>query len=182
MRRIKTSVVVGAAVLLLSAVGCGDDDDDGGDEGAGGTEVDVVLSEFIIEPSEDTVDAGEVTFNLDNQGGETHEFVVVDAASVDDLPLDEDEAFDESTYGEDNVLGEVEDVESGATAEWISAASRPTRRASNTMPNRVPTSCQRPSRSSSRMRTACKPTPASRSRSSSSAVSTRWSSAPRWEA
>jgi uncharacterized cupredoxin-like copper-binding protein len=117
MRRIKTSVVVGAAVLLLSAVGCGDDDDDGGDEGAGGTEVDVVLSEFIIEPSEDTVDAGEVTFNLDNQGGETHEFVVVDAASVDDLPLDEDEAFDESTYGEDNVLGEVEDVESGATAE-----------------------------------------------------------------
>jgi uncharacterized cupredoxin-like copper-binding protein len=117
MRLIRTSVVMGAAVLLLSAVGCGDDDDDGGDEGAGGTQVDVVLSEFIIEPSEDTVDAGEVTFNLDNQGGETHEFVVVDAASVDDLPLDADEAFDEAAYGEDNVLGEVEDVESGATAE-----------------------------------------------------------------
>ena len=110
MRRISSPVVVVAmAVLLLSAAGCGDDDE--------GAEVDVVLSEFIVDPAEDSVEAGEVTFALDNQGGETHEFLVVEAASADDLPVDDDGAFDEEAFGEDNVLGEVEDVESGDKAE-----------------------------------------------------------------
>ena len=111
MRRITSPVVVAMAVLLLSAAGCGDDDDDGG------AEVDVVLSEFIVDPAEDSVEAGEVTFALDNQGGETHEFVVVEAASADDLPVDDDGAFDEEAFGEDNVLGEVEDIEAGDTGE-----------------------------------------------------------------
>jgi len=111
MRRISSPVVVATAVLLLSAAGCGDDDDD---EGA---EVDVVLSEFIVDPAEESVEAGDVTFALDNQGGETHEFVVVEAASADDLPVDDDGAFDEEAFGEDNVLGEVEDIEAGDTAE-----------------------------------------------------------------
>jgi len=111
MRRISSPVVVAMALLLLSAAGCGDDDDD---EGA---EVDVVLSEFIVDPAEDSVEAGEVTFALDNQGGETHEFVVVEAASADDLPVDDDGAFDEEAFGEDNVLGEVEDIEAGDTGE-----------------------------------------------------------------
>ena len=111
MRRITPLVVVAIAAVLLSAAGCGDDDDD---EGA---EVDVVLSEFIVDPAEDSVDAGEATFALDNQGGETHEFVVVEAASADDLPVDADGAFDEEAFGEDNVLGEVEDIAAGDTAE-----------------------------------------------------------------
>jgi uncharacterized cupredoxin-like copper-binding protein len=113
MRRISSLAGVAMAVLLLSAAGCGDDDDDG-DEGAG---VDVVLSEFIVDPAQDTAAAGEVTFALDNQGGETHEFVVVEAASADDLPVDDDSAFDEEAFGEDNVLGEVEEIEAGDTAE-----------------------------------------------------------------
>lgn len=111
MRRITSPVVAATAVLLLSAAGCGDDDDDGG------AEVDVVLSEFIVDPADDSVEAGEVTFALDNQGGETHEFVVVEAASADDLPVDDDGAFDEEAFGEDNVLGEVEDIAAGDTAE-----------------------------------------------------------------
>jgi uncharacterized cupredoxin-like copper-binding protein len=109
MRRISLPVVVATAALLLSAAGCGDDDE--------GAEVDVVLSEFIVDPAEDSVEAGEVTFALDNQGGETHEFVVVEAASADDLPVGDDSEFDEETFGEDNVLGEVEDIEAGDTAE-----------------------------------------------------------------
>lgn len=113
MRRISSPVGVAMAVVLLSAAGCGDDDD-ADDEGA---TIDVVLSEFIVDPSEDSVAAGEVTFALDNQGGDVHEFVVVRAASAADLPVDEDGAFDEETFGEDNVLGEVEDIESGDTAE-----------------------------------------------------------------
>lgn len=111
MRRISPLVVVVIAAVLLSAAGCGDDDDD---EGA---QVDVVLSEFIVEPGEDSVDAGEVTFALDNQGGETHEFVVVRAASADDLPVDANGAFDEEAFGADNVVGEVEEIEAGDTAE-----------------------------------------------------------------
>ena len=107
MRGIKWPMVA-IAVLLLSAAGCGDDDDD---EGA---EVDVVLSEFIVDPAEDSVEAGEVTFALDNQGGEPHEFLVVEAASADDVPVDDDGAFDE---GADGVVDEVEDIEAGDTAE-----------------------------------------------------------------
>ena len=111
MRRTRTLAIVAMAVLLLSAAACGDDDDDGG------AEVDVVLSEFVVEPAEDSIEAGEVTFVIENQGGETHEFVVVEAASADDLPVDDDDAFDEDEFGEDNVLGEVEDIEAGDTAE-----------------------------------------------------------------
>jgi hypothetical protein len=39
---------------------CGDDD--------GGEEVSVVLSEFVVEPEQESVDSGEATFALDNQG------------------------------------------------------------------------------------------------------------------
>jgi uncharacterized cupredoxin-like copper-binding protein len=109
MRRNRALVAVTIAVLSLLAAGCGDDD--------GGEEVNVVLSEFIVEPEQESVDAGEVTFVLDNQGSETHEFLVVEAASSDDLAVDADGAFDEAAVGEDNVLDEVEDIEAGDEAE-----------------------------------------------------------------
>jgi uncharacterized cupredoxin-like copper-binding protein len=115
MRRGTASVVVATAVMWSFAAGCGDDDDGGGE--AGGREVNVVVSEFIVEPEQESVDAGEVTFVVDNQGGDIHEFLVVDAASADDLPVDNDGAFDEAAFGEDQVLDEVEDIESGDTAE-----------------------------------------------------------------
>jgi uncharacterized cupredoxin-like copper-binding protein len=115
MRRSTASVVAAAAGVWSFAAGCGDDDDGG--EAAGGGEVNVVVSEFTVEPEQESVDAGEVTFVVENQGGETHEFLVVDADSADDLPVDADGAFDEAVFGEDKVLDEVEDIESGDTAE-----------------------------------------------------------------
>lgn len=108
MRRPSVPVAVAIAVASSLAAGCGDD---------GGETIDVVLSEYIVEPDDDSVEAGEVTFALDNQGGEAHEFVVVEAASAGDLPLDEDGAFDEEAFGEENVLDEVEDIEPGAEEE-----------------------------------------------------------------
>jgi hypothetical protein len=114
MRSDTASITVAAALVLTFAAGCGDDDDDGG---AGGEDVNVVLSEFIVEPDPSSASAGEITFVADNQGGETHEFVVVRADAADALPVDEDGAFDEATFGEDNILGEIEDVGSGDTAE-----------------------------------------------------------------
>ncbi len=119
MRRTTLPVAAAVAVLAALAAGCGDDD--GGDEASGdddgGEEVNVVVSEFTVEPDPESVGAGEVTFVVDNQGGETHEFLVVDADSADDLPVDDDGAFDEAAFGEDKVLDEVEDIESGDTAE-----------------------------------------------------------------
>jgi uncharacterized cupredoxin-like copper-binding protein len=119
MRRAILPLAMPVAVLWALAAGCGDDD--GGDEasgdGDGGEEVNVVVSEFTVEPDPESVGAGEVTFVVDNQGGDIHEFLVVDADSADDLPVDDDGAFDEAAFGEDKVLDEVEDIESGDTAE-----------------------------------------------------------------
>jgi uncharacterized cupredoxin-like copper-binding protein len=118
MRTGTVSVTVAVGLVWALAAGCGDDDgDEASGDGDGGEEVNVVISEFTVEPDPKSVDAGEVTFVVDNQGGETHEFLVVDADSADDLPVDDDGAFDEAAFGEDNVLDEVEDIESGDTAE-----------------------------------------------------------------
>lgn len=102
-------VTVTVAVLSLFAAGCASN--------GGGEAVNVVLSEWIVQPEPDSVSAGEVTFTADNQGGETHELVVVEAASADRLPVDVNGAFDEEAFGKENVLGEVEDVESGEQQE-----------------------------------------------------------------
>lgn len=94
------------AVLMLTTVGCEDD-------GGRGKTVTVLLSEFVVEPDLFTVDAGEVTFAAQNKGGETHELLVVKAASAGHLPVDDHGAFDEAGFGRVNVLGEVEDLEPG---------------------------------------------------------------------
>src|SRR6266508_1872120 len=107
MRRVKGLVAVAVPVLWVFAAACG------GDE----AEVNVTLSEFIVEPDPATVDAGEVTFVADNQGSETHEFLVVEAASADELPVDDEGAFDEGAFEEDALLGEVEDVTAGSEQE-----------------------------------------------------------------
>lgn len=117
MRRGTAAVAVAAAVVWSFAAGCGDDDEDEAAEEAGGEQVNVVLSEWVVEPEPASVDAGEITFVADNQGGEPHELVVVEADSADDLPVADDESFDEEAFGKDEVLGEVEDVASGDTKE-----------------------------------------------------------------
>ena len=108
MRRGTVPVAVAVAVFLPLAAGCGDD---------GGEEVNVVLSEWIVEPERHSVDAGAITFIADNQGGEIHELVVVEATSAEELPVDDNGVFDEEAFGEENVLGEVEDVVPGDQKE-----------------------------------------------------------------
>ncbi|HEX6236453.1 MAG TPA: hypothetical protein VFZ68_04620 [Acidimicrobiales bacterium] len=117
MRRGTAAVAVAVAVVWSFAAGCGDDDDDGAAAGDGGGEVNVLLSEWIVEPDPSSVGAGEVTFVVDNQGGEPHELVVVRADSADDLPVGDDDSFDEEGFGEGDVLGEVEDIAAGDTEE-----------------------------------------------------------------
>jgi uncharacterized cupredoxin-like copper-binding protein len=113
MKRIPI-VLVGFALLVLA--GCS----------SGGSSVDVALSEWVVQPDPTSVDAGEITFNADNQGSENHEMVIVRADSVDALPTDADGAVDEEAIPESDFIGEVEELEpegTGSLTETLSAGT-----------------------------------------------------------
>jgi uncharacterized cupredoxin-like copper-binding protein len=99
----------GAAALLgltMGLVAC--DSDDGGG-------VDVTLEDFTISLDEASAPAGEVTFNVENKGPSTHEFVVIQTdLAPDALPTD-----DTGDVSEDELapLDEIEDIEDGATPD-----------------------------------------------------------------
>jgi uncharacterized cupredoxin-like copper-binding protein len=99
---------VAALVALVGAVvGCGG--------GSDTTSVDVGLKEFSVTPDPVQVASGETEFTADNIGSETHEMVIVRAASAADLPTDADGAVDEDKIAKDDQIGEAEDVEPGRT-------------------------------------------------------------------
>jgi uncharacterized cupredoxin-like copper-binding protein len=82
--------------------------------GGGGTTVNVTETEFKIEADATSAPAGQVTFNIKNNGTIAHEFVVIktdDAASA--LPV----ASGESVVDEDQLTGidEKEDIEPGTS-------------------------------------------------------------------
>lgn len=84
--------------------------------GGGATTVAVTLQEWAVVPATDSAPAGDITFDVTNDGPEdVHEFVVIktdlDAA---DLPTDADGVVDESGEGME-VIDEVEDVPVGET-------------------------------------------------------------------
>jgi uncharacterized cupredoxin-like copper-binding protein len=81
--------------------------------GGTGSEVDVSLFEWSVEPTPTSVDAGEVTFTASNDGGEAHEMVVVKGIAPEDLPLNEDGSVNEDALPEDAFVGEVEEIEPG---------------------------------------------------------------------
>jgi hypothetical protein len=77
----------------------------------------VTLNEFTVVLDKDSVPAGNIHFALDNKGKEPHEFVVVEAKSATDLPLDKDGALDESKLPKGSVIGEVEPFPGGKTCD-----------------------------------------------------------------
>jgi hypothetical protein len=92
------------AALLVSA--CSDE---------GGTEstVKVTLSEFEVVADPDSVEEGDVTFDVDNDGDETHELVVVKTDfEAADLPAESDGSVNEGADGID-VIGETDEIDSG---------------------------------------------------------------------
>jgi hypothetical protein len=78
-----------------------------GDSSTADSTVQVELSEFTIE-TEGEASAGNVAFELVNVGAEPHEMVVVQGASLDDLPTDADGALDEGALESGALIGEVE--------------------------------------------------------------------------
>ena len=116
--RVAAAIAVTAA-LAACASSSGSSASAGGGGADGGTTVDVTLTEFEVMMSSTDLPAGEVTFNVTNDGTVVHEFVVFQT----DLPEDQlPEASDEPEVNEDDPqltsMGEVEDVEPGATKSF----------------------------------------------------------------
>ncbi len=94
-RRFGALLAVGAAIAVPVA-GCGGSDDNGDDSsnaatpaattggggGAGGT-VDLSATDFKFTPSDPSVNAGEVTFKLTNDGQTTHSLEIEDVNGED---------------------------------------------------------------------------------------------------
>jgi uncharacterized cupredoxin-like copper-binding protein len=111
----KPFVVVSSAALLL--IGCTSEGESPSADGTG-TTVNVTVQEWAVLPDPTSVSAGDVTFSITNDGpDDLHEFVVI-ATDLDaaELPTDETGAVSESGEGM-TVIGEVEDIEIGATEE-----------------------------------------------------------------
>jgi uncharacterized cupredoxin-like copper-binding protein len=106
--------VAAFAVLALVAAACGDDD--GGEETVAGGAVDVTVQEFAVIPATSSAPAGDVTFDVTNEGpDDVHEFVVfLTDLAPDALPTIEDGSVDEEGEGLE-LQGEIEDIAVGDT-------------------------------------------------------------------
>lgn len=105
VRRILSMVAV-AGLLAACSGGSSPAASSGGDTGT----VNATLEEWHMNLSSTTVSAGEVTFDITNNGEETHEFVIVQTdMAADSLPVVDDKV-DESAF---TPVDEVEDIESG---------------------------------------------------------------------
>jgi uncharacterized cupredoxin-like copper-binding protein len=114
-------IVMLSVMTLLAACGGGASSSGTGSSGGGGggTTVDVTLTEFEVTMSTTDVPAGEVTFNVTNEGTVEHEFVVFQTDLAEDaLP----EASDAPEVNEDDPqltsMGEVEDVAPGESKSF----------------------------------------------------------------
>jgi uncharacterized cupredoxin-like copper-binding protein len=116
-RRRAVLFVATVAALSLVAAGCGDDDE-GGETAAtgGGTTVDVTLQEFAVIPASSSAPAGDVTFDVTNEGpDDVHEFVVFKTdLAPDALPTVADGSVDEEGEGLE-LIDEIEDIAVGDT-------------------------------------------------------------------
>ena len=82
-----------------------------------GTGLGATEKDFSITLDSEEVASGETTFDIMNEGPSVHEFVVFKTVLAPDaLPTDADGAVDEEGKGVTH-LGEVEDVQVGATAQ-----------------------------------------------------------------
>jgi uncharacterized cupredoxin-like copper-binding protein len=86
----------------------------GGGNDANATAVNVTEKDYAIAPSTKTASSGEVTFEINNQGPSTHEFVILKTdLPADQLPLnDSGTEVDEDAKSLDAV-DEVEDIAPG---------------------------------------------------------------------
>lgn len=74
--------------------------------------MDVLESEWLVQPEPDSVEAGDVTFEVDNQGAEEHELVIIEGDDPASLPTGTDGSVDEDQL-HDLTIGHIEGVQAG---------------------------------------------------------------------
>ena len=106
LSRRSAAIVALASALGLVAAACSSDE--------GGGTVAVTLQEFAVVPAESSIAAGEVTFEVTNEGpDDVHEFVVFKTdLAPDALPTGEDGSVDETGEGLE-LIDEIEDIAVG---------------------------------------------------------------------
>ncbi len=80
-----------------------------------GSEVDVSLIEWSVTPTPTSVSSGEVLFNATNEGGKTHELVIVKDVAPADLPTDDQGHVVEEEIPEEAVIGEIAEFDAGTS-------------------------------------------------------------------
>ena len=80
-----------------------------------GSTVDVSLIEWSVTPAPTSVSSGEVMFNATNDGGKTHELVIVKDVAPADLPTDDQGHVVEEEIPEGAVIGEISEFDAGTT-------------------------------------------------------------------
>jgi uncharacterized cupredoxin-like copper-binding protein len=84
---------------------------------SGGATVDVILSEWVLEPDPASVPAGKVTFKANNEGTKEHEFVIFQTdLAPDALPTTADGKVNEEGAGVQHI-DEIGSVLAGKSAE-----------------------------------------------------------------
>ena len=114
-------VILAAAALAAcsSPAASPSSDGGGGGDGGGGTAVDVTLSEFKVDFSTTDIPAGDVTFNVTNDGTIVHEFVVFKTDDAEDaLPMESDDPEVNEDDPSLSSMGEVEDVDPGSSKSF----------------------------------------------------------------
>jgi uncharacterized cupredoxin-like copper-binding protein len=115
MNRRPHAVLLLVAVLAQLSPSCiNDEETGGGDSTGGGGGVGVTLADYSVTLDSTSLSAGDVTFNVTNDAGQVHEFVVVKTDLAEDaLPLAEGDVDEEST--EISPVDEIEDIEPGTS-------------------------------------------------------------------
>lgn len=104
------ALIMAVPCLSLGLAACGDTDNNSSSNEA---EVHATLEDFKITLDESSATAGEVTFEVENDGPSTHEFVVVKTdLAPDALPTDDSGDVDEEGEGI-TAVDEIEDIEKG---------------------------------------------------------------------
>lgn len=113
-------LLAATAALSLALVGCSAAGTSPTPDGGGGaTTVAVTLSEWSVAPDSSSAAAGEITFEVTNDGpDDIHEFVVI-KTDLDpaELPVDENGMVLEDGEGIEEIMGEIEDIPIGETHE-----------------------------------------------------------------
>jgi hypothetical protein len=120
MRHHRTGLTALAGLLAIGSVisACGPD-------APGGDTINIVVTEWSVH-APGTAKAGMVTINASNEGGRTHELIVVRADSSKAFVQDDTGKVDEDGFAEGDFVGEISEFEAGTKSSGTFELTRGT--------------------------------------------------------